>query len=114
MFEDLYNALQNFRLNKTRTILSLLGVIIGVASVIIITTLGQSATQNIKGSFGSSGLDIVRLNAGFANRRVATGSSITFNEDFRTELWDNIPHLKGIYYNNTLSGTVGYGDVSVS
>jgi len=114
MFEDLYNALQNFRLNKARTILSLLGVIIGVASVIIITTLGQSATQNIKGSFGSSGLDIVRLNAGFANRRVATGSSITFNEDFRTELWDNIPHLKGIYYNNTLSGTVGYGDVSVS
>ena len=114
MFEDLYNALQNFRLNKTRTILSLLGVIIGVASVIIITTLGQSATQNIKGSFGSSGLDIVRLNAGFANRRVSSGSSITFNEDFRNELWDNIPHLKGIYYNNTLSGTVGYGDVSVT
>src|SRR5574344_134625 len=56
MFEDFLNALQNFRRNKTRTILSLLGVIIGVASVIIITTLGQSATQNIKGSFGSSGL----------------------------------------------------------
>jgi len=114
MFEDLYNALQNFRLNKTRTILSLLGVIIGVASVIIITTLGQSATQNIKGTFGSSGLDIVRLNTGFANRRVSTGSSITFTEDFRTELWDAIPHLKGIYYTNSLSGTAVYGDVSVS
>lgn len=113
MFEDLYNALQNFRLNKTRTILSLLGVIIGVASVIIITTLGQSATQNIKGSFGSSGLDIVRLNSGFANRRVSTGS-ITFNEAFREDLWDNVPYLKAIYYNNTLSTSLLEGDVSVT
>ena len=55
MFEDFINALQNFRLNKTRTFLSLLGVIIGVASVILITTLGQSATANVKKSFGSSG-----------------------------------------------------------
>lgn len=114
MFEDLYNAIQNFRLNKTRTLLSLLGVIIGVASVIIITTLGQSATQNIKGSFGSSGLDIVRLSTGFSNRRVSSGQTITFNEEFRTTLWDVIPHLNKIYYNNTLSGSVSYGDVSVS
>ena len=35
MFEDFMNALQNFRRNKTRTLLSLLGVIIGVASVIV-------------------------------------------------------------------------------
>ena len=48
MFEDFINALQNFRQNKTRTFLSLLGVIIGVASVILITTLGQSATENVK------------------------------------------------------------------
>ena len=50
MFEDFINALQNFRQNKTRTFLSLLGVIIGVASVILITTLGQSATENVKKS----------------------------------------------------------------
>lgn len=36
MFEDFLNALQNFRRNKTRTVLSLLGIIIGVASVIVI------------------------------------------------------------------------------
>ena len=30
MFEDFLNAIQNFRRNKTRTFLSLLGVIIGV------------------------------------------------------------------------------------
>lgn len=112
MFEDFYNALQNFRLNKTRTFLSLLGIIIGVASVIIITTLGQSATDNIKSSFGATGLDQVSLSQGFMNRRGTT--NITFNDEFRTELWNNVPHLKGIYYNNGLSATLMYGDISAS
>lgn len=112
MLEDFYNALQNFKVNKTRTFLSLLGIIIGVGSVIIITTLGQSATDNIKKSFGASGLDQVTLNQGFMNRRGAT--SLTFNDDFRTQLWDYIPHLQAIYFNNSLSATLMYGDISAS
>lgn len=112
MLEDFYNALQNFKVNKTRTFLSLLGIIIGVGSVIIITTLGQSATDNIKKSFGASGLDQVTLNQGFMNRR--GGTSITFNDDFRTQLWDYIPHLQAIYFNNSLSATLMYGDISAS
>lgn len=112
MFEDFTNALQNFKMNKIRTILSLLGVIIGVASVIIITTLGQSATENIKGSFGSSGLDIVRISQGFMNRR--SGASVSFNQDFKEEIYGQIPNIKGIYYTNTLSTTLVYKDLSVS
>ena len=69
MFEDLLYALQNFKHNKIRTLLSLLGVIIGVASVIIIATLGESATENVKGSFGSAGLDMITISSGFMNRR---------------------------------------------
>ena len=61
MFEDFLNAIQNFRRNKTRTFLSLLGVIIGVASVIVITSMGSSSTQQIKDTFGSCGLDIVSI-----------------------------------------------------
>lgn len=112
MFEDFTNALQNFKMNKIRTILSLLGVIIGVASVIIITTLGQSATENIKGSFGSSGLDIVRISQGFMNRR--SGASVSFNQDFKEEIYGQIPNIKGVYYTNTLSTTLVYKDLSVS
>ena len=112
MFEDFTNALQNFKMNKIRTILSLLGVIIGVASVIIITTLGQSATENIKGSFGSSGLDIVRISQGFMNRR--SGASVSFNQDFKEEIYGQIPNIKGIYYTNTMSTTLVYKDLSVS
>ena len=112
MFEDFINALQNFKQNKTRTFLSLLGVIIGVASVILITTLGQSATQNVKKSFGSSGLDIIKISSGFMNRRSA--SRIQFNESFRTELWENIENIKKIHLINNLSATLVYGDLSVN
>lgn len=112
MFEDFINALQNFRQNKTRTFLSLLGVIIGVASVILITTLGQSATENVKKSFGSSGLDIIKVSSGFMNRRSSSG--VQFTESFRDELWDNIENLKKIHYINNLSTTLVYGDLSVN
>ena len=53
MWEDFLNALNNFRRNKTRTFLSLLGVIIGVASVIVITSMGKSSTKKIESTFGS-------------------------------------------------------------
>ena len=104
--------MQNFRQNKTRTFLSLLGVIIGVASVILITTLGQSATENVKKSFGSSGLDIIKISSGFMNRRSSSG--VQFTENFRDELWDNIENLKKIHYINNLSTTLVYGDLSVN
>ena len=112
MFEDFINALQNFRMNKMRTFLSLLGVIIGVASVIIITTLGESATANIRGSFGSSGLDQVSLRSGFMNR--SSSSSISFNDSFRDDLWKYIPNIKSIFLTNSTSGTLSYGDESAS
>ena len=59
MLEDFINALQNFKRQKTRTFLSLLGVIIGVASVIVITSMGASSTQEIKDTFGNSGFSAV-------------------------------------------------------
>jgi putative ABC transport system permease protein len=112
MFEDFLNALQNFKMNKTRTLLSLLGIIIGVASVIIITTIGQSATANIKQSFGSSGLDLIQVNSGFMRRQSST--TVTFNEDYRDEIFENIDNIKTIYYKNSLSGTLRYAETDVT
>ena len=68
MFEDFLNALSNFRRNKVRTALSVLGVIIGVASVIIIMSMGQSSTRQIQDTFGSCGLDMVSVSSGFMRK----------------------------------------------
>jgi len=113
MLEDLINTFQNFKQNKVRTFLSLLGIIIGVASVILVTTLGQSATANVKKSFGTSGLDIIQVSSGFMNRR-SSSKSVQFTESFRQDLWDNIENLKTIQYTNSLSSTLVYGDLSVT
>ena len=64
MWEDFINALNNFVRNKTRTFLSLLGVIIGVASVIVITSIGSSSTKQVADTFGSAGLDMVSISSG--------------------------------------------------
>ena len=42
MFEDMLSALQNFQHNKMRTLLSLLGIMIGVSSVVITMNLSRS------------------------------------------------------------------------
>lgn len=110
MFEDLINALQNFKQNKVRTFLSLLGIIIGVASVIIITTLGQSATENVTATFGDSGLDQLQISEGFMSRRGQSLYDLDFDEDFRDDLWDTIEGLKSIYYVNKKSSTLRLTD----
>ncbi|ULQ60963.1 ABC transporter permease [Brucepastera parasyntrophica] len=110
MFEDFLNAVRNFKTSKTRTILSLLGIIIGVASVIMVTSIGQSATEDVKSSFGSSGLDLVSVSTGWARRN----ERIDFNEAFREELYAEIPGIKNIYYTNSFSGTLRNGGLDVN
>ena len=113
MWEDFINALNNFRRNKTRTFLSLLGVIIGVASVIVITSIGSSSTKQVSDSFGSTGLDMISVSAGgmFRGRNAV---SLTFNETFRNNLFNNIENVKEVWYKNSLNATMTYGEISGS
>lgn len=111
MFEDFIDALQNFKRNKTRTFLSLLGVIIGVAAVIIITSMGSVSTKQIKDTFGSSGLDFVSINTGFM-RRKRDAVTITFDESFRENLFEKIENIKKIWYKNSLGATISFESTS--
>ncbi|MBR4464128.1 MAG: ABC transporter permease [Treponema sp.] len=113
MLEDFIDSLRNFTRNKTRTLLSLLGVIIGVASVIVITSIGQSSTKEIQSTFGSSGLDLVQVNSGFM-RRKRDAIGLRFDESFRQELFDSVRNIKKVWFKNSLSATVSYGETSVT
>ena len=112
MFDDLLFALRNFRRNKIRSILSLLGIIIGVASVIVITSLSAGATQSIKDSYASAGLDLVRVSAGFMQR--GRNALVTFNDTFRENLFDAVSNIKTIQYINSVNTTLSRGDTTVS
>jgi putative ABC transport system permease protein len=110
LFEDFINALRNFKSNKTRTFLSLLGIIIGVASVIMVTTIGQSATENVKRSLGQAGLDLVQVHPGWAMRR---SQEIELNENFRNELVSSIQGIRNIVFSNDFGGRLRYGSLDL-
>jgi putative ABC transport system permease protein len=80
---------ENFRLafsslgaNKLRTLLSLLGIVIGVASVIAITSLGASASQSITNSIAAAGLETITI--------FPSGSSREVRNQFTEELGEAI------------------------
>lgn len=69
IIENIKMAFRNFVTNKLRTFLSLLGIIIGVSSVILITTLGNSATADIQNEISGAGMDLVMVYGGWGGAR---------------------------------------------
>ena len=113
MFEDFLYAINNFKRSKTRTFLSLLGIIIGVASVIVITSMGAASTKKVESTFGTAGLDIVSISSGFMRRR-RDAVTLSFDESFRQNMFDSVSGIKKIWYKNNLPSTLTYGETSSS
>jgi len=61
LLESFRFALSALRANLLRTILSLLGVTVGIFSIILVFTLVDSLEKNIKSSFNFLGDDVVRI-----------------------------------------------------
>lgn len=61
-YESFSMAVKNIRSNKTRSILTMLGIIIGVAAVIIITGLGNGMEKYMKKQFESMGTNVMYVN----------------------------------------------------
>ncbi len=60
-FENVRLAFKDFGANKLRTFLSILGIVIGVGSVIAITTLGRSATASVQAEVARAGLNVIAV-----------------------------------------------------
>lgn len=62
LWESLVFAMQALKSNLTRTILSLLGVTVGIFAIIAVFTLVDSLEKNIKSSFSFLGSNVVTVN----------------------------------------------------
>jgi len=58
LFKIAYKALLR---NKTRALLTMLGIIIGIASVITMVSLGQSSSQSINNQISSTGTNLIMV-----------------------------------------------------
>lgn len=63
-FENIKLAFKNLINNKLRTFLSILGILIGVGSVITITTLGESTSASIKANIANAGMETITIYPG--------------------------------------------------
>lgn len=71
-------ALEALKRNMVRTMLTMLGIIIGIASVIIIISLGQGTQQSILEEISSFGANIITVSPGQSERGpISSGSTIT-------------------------------------
>lgn len=67
--ENVIMALRNLSTNKARSLLTMLGVIIGVAAVIVMVALGEGAQQKVTKNITAMGSNLVMVFAGTGNNR---------------------------------------------
>ena len=92
-FENIKLAAGNFAHSKLRTALSGLGIIIGVMSVIAITTLGGSATESITDSVMGAGLNSITVMAG---RDASTDVTRTFTLEFADDIAADVEGVEAV------------------
>ncbi|HIP72961.1 MAG TPA: ABC transporter permease, partial [Anaerolineae bacterium] len=59
--ESLYTALDSILANKMRSVLTMLGVIIGVASVIALMAIGNGFSEDITGQISAIGSNLLTI-----------------------------------------------------
>ena len=86
-------ALQNLRSNKGRSLLTMLGIIIGISSVIMIISIGN-------GVRGSISEDLNKLSSGqigvSVNETKKKDNNFYFNQTDMDAIENNVPHVKGV------------------
>lgn len=113
-------AFDSLRLNRMRSILSTLGIVVGVASLILITSFGYGAQQQILSSINKLGSDAIIVTPGKVNdiRRAfsSVGSTITkpLTYDDVKFLKSQIPGLIATPSLTTARSTVKVGENEIS
>lgn len=104
-------ALKNLRHNRARTALTLVGIVIGIMSVIVISSSGQGVKEYILGQFDSYGNDIIQVetkvpSTGKTSSANATGQAmgiaITTLKDADGEAIKKLPNVV-----DYVAGTIG-------
>lgn len=80
MIENILLALNGLKANRMRSLLTMLGIIIGIASVIAIMTLGDSISSSVTDSMSAMGAN--NITAGLQQKSTTTqttDSGMTFS-----------------------------------
>ena len=108
--EAVHMALSSLRVNLFRTILTLLGIMIGVGSVVAMLAIGEGAKQAVVNRISSFGTNLLMVRGGNRNSR-------SFGMGARTLYLDDVKAIQGVEGVKTaipeydMSITIRYGDL---
>ncbi|MET9361261.1 ABC transporter permease [Streptomyces sp. NPDC006632] len=114
-FETLRFAFGGLAANKVRSALTMLGVLIGVAAVIVLLAVGNGSSQSVKDSIEKLGTNALTVSSGggFGGSRSATATKPLTVDDARA-LADpaSAPHVESVAPETTTSQTALYDGTS--
>ncbi len=92
LWEYIKIALMNIKSNKARSFLTMLGIIIGISSVILIVSAGNGFKVGISGQLDALVGGFIQI---YADVPVDEADSIMFNDDDIDAIYEKVPHVKG-------------------
>ncbi len=114
LWEYLKIAVMNLKSNKGRSILTMLGIIIGISSVIMIISIGNGVTDQVNGELNALAGGQLYV---YANNEKAS-DPVTFTNDDFDIIEEKIPHVKGVTPSygvwGTASGRKGSFDAQIN
>jgi putative ABC transport system permease protein len=98
--QSLATALEALNANKLRSLLTMLGIIIGVGAVIIMISLGRGASANVAQRLQGLGTNLLTITPGSARNfgvvRTGSGSAPTLNEGDAKAIQSEVSGLNGV------------------
>lgn len=111
--ESFKMAISAIMAHKLRALLTMLGIVIGITSVISVVALGQGSQQQILSninSLGTNTMDIMN-GTGFGDRRANLTKNLTISD---AEMLAKQSYVDSTTPSSNLSGTIIYGNTAVT
>ena len=108
VWEYIKIALMNIKSNKGRSFLTMLGIIIGISSVIMIISIGNGVKSGINSELNNIAGGQVYIYSYGDND---SGATVEFTEEDMEAIMEKVPHVKAVTpqwsFNGTASGRKG-------
>ena len=112
-FEAAKSAFRALRVNILRSILTLLGIVIGVGSVITMLAIGDGAKQQVLDRITAMGSNLLTVRPGVANQRGFNSTSTLVLDDV-TAIDDNVKNVVAAVPAQESNATLRFGERDTS
>ena len=112
-FEPLFSAWEGVKSHKLRSSLTILGIVIGIASVIALMSIGRGVQTSILSQVESLGSDLVLIYPGattYGGVRSAAGSAATLTLEDAEAISEQVPNVTSVVPSSSASLQLVFGE----